>query len=161
MIKSTTNDAKSYQPNKKQGDDLAIAAAWSANLSSNRNSIGAVILGCLCSLWGSLPSLVLIFVGRGGLIAEQTNHAQQGIFPQVQVHQKISCQAQQTAHMLRKWYLYVLHPDMWHYGLVPTATMQSTSFPRSVAGAEGEVHSVQVFQQLVRELHVVIPEQAH
>lgn len=33
-------------------------------------------------------------------------------------------------------------------------------FPRSVAGAKGEVLSVQVFQQLVRGLHVAIPEQA-
>lgn len=126
MIKSITNDAKSYQPNKKQRDVFSIAASWSASLSSNRNTTEQLILRCLHSLWGSFPNLVCIFVSRRGLVAEQTNHAQKGIFPQVQVHQKLSCQAQQTAQMLHKWYLYVLHPD---YGLVPTATMQSTHSP--------------------------------
>lgn len=71
-----------------------------------------LILRCLHSLWGSFPNLVRIFVGREGVVAEQTNHAQKGTFPQVQVHQKLSCQAQQTAQMLHKWYLYALHPDM-------------------------------------------------
>lgn len=129
MIKNITNDVKSYQPNKKQGEVLSIAAYWSANLSSNRNTAEQLILRCLCSLWGSFPNLVRLFLGRGGLVAEQTNHAQKGIFPQVQVHQNLICQAQQTTQILHKWYVYVLHPDMWHHGLVPTATMQSTHCP--------------------------------
>lgn len=125
MIKSITNYAKSYQPNKKQRDVLS-AESWSANLSSNRNTAEQLILWCLRSIWGSFPNLMCIFVGRGGLVAEQTN---QGIFLQVQVHQKFSCEAQQTAQLPHKWYLDVLHPDMWCYGLVPKAAMQSTRSP--------------------------------
>lgn len=34
-------------------------------------------------------------------------------------------------------------------------------FLRTVTGVKGEVRSVQVFQQLVRELHVAALEQAH
>lgn len=158
MIKNNTNYAKSYQPNKKQGDVLSIAASWSANLSSHRNTTEQLILPCLHSLWGSFPNLEHIFVRRGGLVAEQTNHAQKGTFPQVQIHQKLSCQAQQTAQMLHNGCSAPRYVTLW---FSTHSYYAKHSFPRSVAGAKGKLHSVRVFQQLVRGLHVAIPEQAH
>lgn len=100
-----------------------------------------------------------IFVGRGGLVAEQTNHAQKGIFstgtPEIRLSGTTNCTDATQVVFVCSAPRYV---TLW---FSTHSYYAKRSFPRSVAGAKGEVHSVQVFQQLVRGLHVAIPEQAH
>lgn len=163
MLQSVTNYAESYQPNNKQGDVLlscSILICQSVQQQKHSRAFGS-ILWCVRSALGIHPQAyslhMCVLVGRGGPGTEQTS---QGISFTGASTQKLTCWVQQHRCEISSIRMFCTH-------IYVTLWFRTHSyyamhlFLRTVMGLKGEVHSVQVFQQLVRGLHVAALEQAH